>query len=118
MNESIDIQALSELSGGDEEFVKEILNLFIENTPLELNKMRSHLEKHETKELAEALHKMKSFSAPLGLNEMRTKIYSLEEKLKSNDLSAVKTEMNDFFLFMEDLVQRTEVQIDKLNLEN
>ncbi len=118
MDESIDIKALSELSGGDKEFVREILLLFVENTPLEIKKMKGHLEKEETEELREVLHKMKSFSAPLGLNEMRTKIYNLENNLKSDDISASGIEINDFFIFMEGLVQRTEVQIDKLNLEN
>jgi len=115
MKETININALSELSGGDNEFVKEILQLFVENTPAELKKMKKHLDDNNAKELAEVLHKMKSYSAPLGLEQMRLKIYNLESNLKSKDALAIKDEVDEFVLFMENLIENTNIQITHLN---
>jgi len=56
----IDLTQLTELSGGDPEFIVEILEMIIENTPAAIRSMTGLLEENDYEMLSKVAHKLKS----------------------------------------------------------
>jgi len=117
MAETIDTNALLKLSGGDEEFVKEVLSLFIERTPLELKKAKQYCKEEKTEELAEVIHKLKSFTTPLGLIQLQAKLSGLEKVVKTNELASFRFELEQVLLNVEEIVGRAKSQLEELKSE-
>jgi len=114
MSESINIKLLLEISDGDREFVREILALFIQKTPEELERVRSFMDERNTDGLSNTLHKIKSFTTPLGLPELRSKITRLEKVVKTHELATLQKELADFLLSMNDLTENAKDQLEEL----
>jgi len=115
MSESINIKLLLELSDGDREFVREILALFIQKTPIELERVRSFIKEKDAGGLSQTLHKIKSFTTPLGLPELRTKIARLEKVVKTHELATLQDELADFLSSMNNLTEKAKDQLAELN---
>jgi HPt (histidine-containing phosphotransfer) domain-containing protein len=117
MTETIDTNSLLKLSGGDEEFVKEILSLFIERTPSELKKAKTFYKEAKTEELTEVIHKLKSFTTPLGLMQLQAKLSGLEKVVKTNELASFSFELEQVLLNIEEIIGRAKSQLDELKSE-
>lgn len=70
---------LRTLSNGDEGFIKEMLALFIEQTPELLEKMTKYLELKDWKSLGTVAHKMKPSVMFVGLKEIEADLKRVEE---------------------------------------
>lgn len=75
---TIDLSYLEEITGGDNEMILEMLDLFISDMPEHLNKIRVHAESKDVEELGKEAHKMKPTTQYVGLTEM----YGLVSKLE------------------------------------
>jgi PAS domain S-box-containing protein len=73
-----DLSYLRQLSNGDNKFIGEMLNLFIEQTPDALNRMTKALEIKDWKTLGNAAHKMKPSIMFVGLKEIEADLRDLE----------------------------------------
>ena len=117
MADSINIEGLLSLSDGDKEFVKEILVLFREQVPIELKNLKDLMQKEDREGLSQLLHKLKSFTSPLGLKDLGAEISRLEKVAKTDDLASLQSELDDLILSMENLVERTKYQLEEIKSE-
>lgn len=84
---NIDLSYLEDITGGDKEMMLEMLNLFIEDIPSQVEKIREAVEKKNMKTLRAESHKLKPTLQYVGLNEMYEVIKRLEAIGKSNEYS-------------------------------
>ena len=63
------LQYLHESSDGDEEFIKTMIGMFLESTPLALKLMNDSLEQGDWDEMRQAAHKLRSHLRYFGIIE-------------------------------------------------
>lgn len=84
---------LRTLSNGDKGFIKEMLTLFIEQTPDMLTRMSKYLELKDWKSLSNVAHKMKPSVMFVGLKEIETDLKKIEdyaaERKNTEDIPAM-----------------------------
>jgi CheY-like chemotaxis protein/HPt (histidine-containing phosphotransfer) domain-containing protein len=74
-----DLAYLEQLADGNNDFIKEMLVLFIEQMPESLDKMHTYLERKDWKQLRGILHKIKPSLAFVGLKEIEATVKEAEE---------------------------------------
>jgi HPt (histidine-containing phosphotransfer) domain-containing protein len=80
---------LAENLGLEEEEYLELLELFVETTASNLDKLQSGLADGDSGEVSEAAHTIKGSSANLGLKEIAESAKGIEERARQNDLQGV-----------------------------
>lgn len=80
----IDLSFIKKLSDGNNEFIKELVNAFIESTPKTISEMRVLFEKKEWSKLSGLAHKIKPSTKMLGITVMHNLIIELEDICKSS----------------------------------
>ncbi|MFZ6050477.1 Hpt domain-containing protein [Halocola ammonii] len=75
----IDLNHLKNISGGNREFVCEILQIFVLQTPEELDKLHSHIEKDEFEKIEYYSHKLKSAADSIGFVEGQMLFKQIED---------------------------------------
>lgn len=78
-NKYIDLTYLKELSNGSNEFMTQMISIFIAQTPEALEIVDLHLQKGEWKLLKGVIHKMKPSFGFMGIKEIENNV-SLVEK--------------------------------------
>ncbi|MDZ4666991.1 MAG: hypothetical protein SGJ00_03805 [bacterium] len=78
MANTIDLTYLKEISGGDNNFIKEMLELYINSTANEAVLFKDLLAKNDFESIGHLAHKMKAPIQMLGANELFNKIRVLE----------------------------------------
>jgi HPt (histidine-containing phosphotransfer) domain-containing protein len=79
MSNIIDLTYLKEISGGDNSFIKEMLELYINTTATEAELFSDLLAKQDYEGIGHLAHKMKAPIQMLGANELFILIRSLEQ---------------------------------------
>lgn len=90
MSTSIDIEVLNSLLdsvGGDREFLQELVDTFMEDSPEQFDALRRSLAEQDAEVFRRAAHSMKSNSASFGAMSLAALFKSLEDIGKSGDLS-------------------------------
>lgn len=83
-NQSVtDLSYLREVVMGDEEIVIETIQIFLENTPDILKKMKEHFANQEWDKLYKQAHQIKPNLEYMGLKQAREIILEIEEQAKS-----------------------------------
>jgi HPt (histidine-containing phosphotransfer) domain-containing protein len=75
----IDLTYLKELSNGSNEFIMEMISVFIEQTPIEIANLEKHLAAKDWKSLRATAHKMKPSFSFMGIKELESVIKTVEE---------------------------------------
>jgi len=70
MGKIIDLSYLNEISGGDQGFINEMLELFINSTATEAPLFKQHLAKLDYEAIGHLAHKMKAPIQMLGANNL------------------------------------------------
>jgi signal transduction histidine kinase/CheY-like chemotaxis protein/HPt (histidine-containing phosphotransfer) domain-containing protein len=83
--EKIDLNKLYHISGGDEQFVKQMLESFIESTSAGLNDMMENAREGRLESVAEIAHKLLPPSHHLGALELWSLIKKTEDVIRKND---------------------------------
>lgn len=84
------INNLRELSSGDDEFLLEIISIFLEDTPQRIAELDTFLASQDTESFSRAAHSIKGSSANLGALSLRAAAEKLEHHSRSEGLSNVK----------------------------
>lgn len=74
-----DLTYLKELSNGSNEFIVEMITVFVEQTPIEIANMEKHLAAADWKSLRATAHKMKPSFAFMGIRELESVIKTIED---------------------------------------
>jgi HPt (histidine-containing phosphotransfer) domain-containing protein len=84
-------EALVEMVGGDPEFVAEMIDTYLDETPTLIAGMRSSVDAGNSAELRRAAHSLKSNSATFGAMALADICQRLEELGKSGVVDGVDT---------------------------
>lgn len=82
----VDLERLSELSRGDAEFVKELLQVFLEDALLYLEELKNALAAEDCTTLARRAHQLKGSSATVAIYKMPEIAAQLERQAEDNQL--------------------------------
>ncbi|HSY75261.1 MAG TPA: response regulator, partial [Bacteroidia bacterium] len=74
-----DLTYLKKLANGSDEFITQMLTLFIEQTPDAVGRMEKHLQDHNWELLGKVAHKMKPSIMFVGLKELEKDVKAVEE---------------------------------------
>lgn len=75
----IDLTYLKQLSNGSNEFITEMITVFIEQTPIEIGNLEKYLNSKDWKSLRSTAHKMKPSFSFMGIKELESVIKLVEE---------------------------------------
>ncbi len=83
------LEGLKALGGGDNDFVLEMIDLFLEQSPRNLEVMRAALDVGDLPAIGKAAHNMKSSSAYLGAKRLSELCAQVESKAHGREVSFV-----------------------------
>lgn len=107
----IDLTYLRTLSNGDKGFIKEMISLFIDQTPDMLARMSNYLNLQDWKALSSAAHKMKPSVMFVGLKETEKDLKKVE------DYSAERKNTADIPIILARINEVCKVAVDELKNE-
>jgi two-component system, sensor histidine kinase and response regulator len=88
--DSIDGHELLERVGGDREFLTELVSLFREDGPKQLNRVRTALEKNDPEEVLRSAHSLRGTLANLAAQAAADLAAEIEHASKAEDLTRAK----------------------------
>ncbi|GAB3203927.1 signal transduction histidine kinase/CHASE3 domain sensor protein/DNA-binding response OmpR family regulator [Pontibacter aydingkolensis] len=103
-----DLSYLINMSGGNTDFVKEMVNLFLTHTPIELDKLKQAVEGEQLAQVVETAHKLKSSVAMMGIKSMAEGLSQLEKRAK------ISSGLNTLKPLYEEVARIGETAIDEL----
>ncbi|SMO93047.1 Hpt domain-containing protein [Gracilimonas mengyeensis] len=80
-----DFTYLTEITDGDFGVIREMIDLFIEETPRQLRDIRQAFEADKFPELRAAAHKIKPTLSYVGLEELKAKAQQIEDHAKNEE---------------------------------
>ena len=112
----INPEHLDSVTGGDEKFKKELIDVFIQQLPTLLVGLEKALQDKDFKQLSAIAHKTKSSVALMGIESLRADMAKLEMEVKEgNDFELYKTIVTNFLSVSTDVL--TEIENLKKNLQ-
>ena len=100
---------LDSVTGGDEKFKKELIDVFIQQLPTLLVGLEKALQDKDYKQLSAIAHKTKSSVALMGIESLRTDMAELEQKAKTgDDVELYKTLVTKFLSASTDVLTEIE----------
>lgn len=94
---SLDFTYLEDITGGDQEMILEMLDLFIEDIPHIIESILESAQKKDLKKLGADAHKIKPTLQYVGFLDLYEKVKRLEELAKSgiytNEILALSSEL-------------------------
>jgi len=81
----IDLSYLSDIAGGSEEFMIDMIDIFIEQTPLYFEQLEQAVNSSDWKSVGDVAHKIKPTLAFMGINEAKDIMAEIERKARTSD---------------------------------
>lgn len=78
----INLSYLNSMSGGSEEIIKEMIDIFLEQLPEFREGFKDAIEHNDAKRIGEVAHKAKSSMAILGIDGIQQRLAQLEQNVK------------------------------------
>lgn len=78
------LDKLTELSGGDEDFILSVIGVFLEETPQDLANLKEAVQSENFEGIYQHAHKMKPNVDLLGMEETRVKVLEIETQGKGD----------------------------------
>lgn len=75
----IDMERINDATGGDEEFLAELVDIFLEDAELRLDEIQGAVNSGDPDELRKTAHKLKGSSANMGANGLMSIAKILED---------------------------------------
>lgn len=94
----IDFSYLKTVSNNNEEFIREIIDSFIDTIPEHLHQIKNCLRDNEWDEVARVVHKIKSSLSLLGLQEAKKMAIEIENSIKDDSQVGRFTELINIFI--------------------
>jgi CheY-like chemotaxis protein len=101
-NASLDLSLLIEKADGDNDYMKEIMQTYVDEMPVYLKELLDIYDKNNIKQLAAQAHKMKSPAALLGANKLKQALMEIEKnglaENRSFDYGSLVKQANNYCL--------------------
>jgi len=81
----IDLSYLNDIAGGSEEFMIDMIDIFIEQTPLYFEQLEQAVNTSDWKSVGDVAHKIKPTLAFMGINEAKDIMAEIERKARQGD---------------------------------
>ncbi|MCH2043639.1 MAG: Hpt domain-containing protein [Saprospiraceae bacterium] len=78
----LNLSYLHDLSGGDTDFIQDIISTYLEELPKDLQRIEVALNQEDVLQVGKLMHKMKSSFQILGFDQMHEEAFTLEQELK------------------------------------
>lgn len=115
-NSLSDLSLLYERAAGDNQFIKEMLECYIQELPLYVTEMELFLEQKDWNEVSKQAHKMKSPIALIGATKLQTAYTKIElEALIQDKRHDVVNEIRQAQKQCLDLVEELKTELQKFN---
>ncbi len=83
----IDVDDALERAGGDREFLKELMEIFLEDVPERLGEIKVAVASRDGEAMARAAHSVKGAAANLSANAVREAAFHIEQAGRDGDLT-------------------------------
>ena len=108
-NLQIDLTYLNEIAGGDAEFMIDMIDIFIEQTPIYSEQLIAAVGEKDWKTVGDIAHKIKPTLAFMGVNKAKEQMASIEQKARtetnveeiSNEFAEVKAVCESLYTGLE-----------------
>jgi CheY-like chemotaxis protein len=102
---AFDFSYLRDVSGNNEEFIKEMIQTFIQTIPPILSEMNSSVSRKDWESLSKLAHQIKPSFALMGMNDLRTELVFIEQNGKAkNNLDELPVVTNKFIVRCKDII--------------
>jgi len=91
----VDLTRLREASMADEEFLREIVDLFLDDTPKQLNALRQAIEAQDSSGVRTGAHRLKGASVNIGAQPFSNICWKLEQIGKQGQLEQAPMLLRD-----------------------
>lgn len=88
MGQLTDLTYLNNFSGGDKDFVKEMITLFVESVPEELKKLQEAIRQQDWQKAYMILHPLKTNINFMGIASIKEKVLKAEQLAKHKQETA------------------------------
>jgi PAS domain S-box-containing protein len=92
----IDLTYLKEMSDNDRDFILEMMQSFISQTPKDLEDIWFHFSNQEYDELANIVHKVKPSITFMGIHELKDLVLEIEENAKKRRIDQLEDQLRIF----------------------
>jgi len=99
---------LQDLAGGNTQLIKEIIQLFVQQTPPDMALLVSHIDQEDWEQAYKQAHHIKPTLAYVGANGMRSELQEIETLAKNQQ------ELNSIPARLEALNQKLEILYEEL----
>lgn len=96
----INLEYLSQISDGDQDFELELLSLFIEDAKLHLDAAEAGMQTQDYKALEREAHHLKGSSGNVGAQSMQSLAYDLEQESLKHSLEGVPEKIRDLRAYL------------------
>jgi HPt (histidine-containing phosphotransfer) domain-containing protein len=104
---SFDFTYLRNVSGNNEEFIREMIVTFIQTIPPILTEMNTSVTKKDWEKLSKLAHQIKPSLQLMGMNELRTDLLAIEHSSKEkNNLQELPSITTKFIVRCEDVIPK------------
>lgn len=113
----IDLSYLEEITGGEVELMIELIDLFINETPNQFKKIRSHYSDKNWRNLKSEIHKFKPTLDYVGLNNVKQiasrveVLCSSKSKVNEDELKSLIDEIERAFVESKLALEKKKVQL-------
>ncbi len=114
MNIKIDLSYLENMSAGDNNLIKEMIDIFKEQVPEFISEMEMAIKNNDSKAMASVAHKAKSSAAIIGITELADFLKTLEKLASNNERT---NEYPEFLKYFENISNESIKQLDKIYKE-
>jgi HPt (histidine-containing phosphotransfer) domain-containing protein len=94
INKQYDLEYLKNMSGNNREFIKEMLQTFVQSIPNSLKEMEDALALSDFTKLARVTHQIKPSMTLLGINRLKDLAVQIEELAKSGKVPILELQLN------------------------
>ena len=104
---TLDLSYLDEVSGGNKEFIVEMIDMFVAQTPAQVSQLVQAIENGDYKSIASLAHKIKPTLAFVGVEEIRLAFAEAESSAREQrDLEKIKTSFDNVEQVFEIVVRK------------
>ncbi len=114
--EQANMDYLLDLSGGNVTLIKEILQLFLKQTPADIDLLSSYIQQHNWEKVYKQAHHIKPTLAYVGANGMRTELQDIESRAKNQeDLDSIPARLDTMLPRLDTLYRELKTYLDSMD---
>ena len=114
--EQADMAYLMDLSSGNTQLIKEILQLFVKQTPPDMELLSAYIQQEDWEKAYKQAHHIKPTLAYVGANQMRQELQEIEDLAKNRrDLDSIPTKLATLMPRLEVLYRELDAYLETID---